>query len=386
MANKSPVREAKTAIPSSRMPRRKGPSRPRRRRNNLAGFILAYALALPPVLGAAATMLRGRFDPLEPTPAGWFLDQAATLAAAWIVLAIAAMAISILGRRLAAGVLSLAALLVLSVAVLDGDRAERTGSPEGPVVRVLVCNAWSSGTRGDEQLAMIIESNADIVMLNEASDSLLAAMRSSSELRAAYPYFRLPDRAGPGFRFVLSRHPIARGADGFGAVWPEIETALGYHGARVVRVTLPQGPFVFAGVQFRSPRSAERWAAGNVQALDTARGIRLIRDATRLPVIMAGDLNASPVGVRSRLIGRVAGLARAKPALLADGTYPASLPWPARVPIDGALVSPGVRLVSYRTLEAAGSDHLAVLMELELPGQAAVPSRSASSSPNSSSP
>ncbi|MEO0630287.1 MAG: hypothetical protein AAFY46_06120, partial [Planctomycetota bacterium] len=53
------------------------------------------------------------------------------------------------------------------------------------------------------------------------------------------------------------------------------------------------------------------------------------------------------------------------------GTYPASLPGLARVPIDGALVSPEIRLVSYRVVDAPGSDHDAALMVFELPGQAA---------------
>lgn len=324
---------------------------------------------MPPLFAGLGVATHTSFDPLDPTPLGWLTDIAVTFAAVWLIVALAALGVAAIGRRPAAGLLALAALLVLAVTLLESPRAERTASPSGPVVRVLVLNALSVSTRGSDQLDMILDAGADIVMLNEPSASLLDAVRSDPRAASAFPYTRLPGTAGPGYRFVLSKHPLSVGHEGFGFVWPEIEEALGYHGARVARVTLPQGPFVFVGVQFRSPRSPERWSAGNKQALDTAQGVRLIAERTRLPVIVAGDINATPVGVRSREFARVSGLVRAKPALRADGTYPASLPWPLRVPIDGAMVSPGVRLVSYRSLAAPGSDHLAVLMELELPSQ-----------------
>lgn len=274
-------------------------------------------------------------------------------------------------RRLVAGLLALGSVLVLVVAILGVERAPRSPDPRGPVVSVLALNAWSASEQGQAQYGMMLDVAADVIVLNEVSTDLLAVLRTDPRLREAYPYFRLPDRAGPGYRFVLSRHPIVRGGDAFGFVWPEIEAALGYHGQRVLRVELPQGPFVFAGVQFRSPRSPDLWVMGNRQAADTALGLSLIAERTRLPIIVAGDLNASPLSARSRQLAASAGLVRVKPALRIGGTYPAALPPFARVPIDGGLVSPGVRVVRYQTLDVPGSDHKAALMVFELPGQAA---------------
>ncbi|MEO1533930.1 MAG: endonuclease/exonuclease/phosphatase family protein [Planctomycetota bacterium] len=306
-----------------------------------------------------------------PSRWAWLADMCATLAAQALVVGMLAVVVAIVARRLAAAVVSLAAVLVLGVALLDVPRAERSSDPEGPVVTVLAFNAWSTGTRGPDQLEMLLEADADLVMLNEASDSLLSELRTDPRVASAYPHHRLPDRAGPGYRLVLSKHPFTRGEAAFGFVWPEIEAALGRHGMRVVRVELPEGPMVFAGVQFRSPRSAARWAVGNTQAAETAAGLSMIADVTRLPIVVAGDLNASPLGVRSRRFAEASGLVRAKPALRIGGTYPASLPGLARVPIDGALVSPEIRLVSYRVVDAPGSKTIRAASWSELPGQAA---------------
>ncbi len=327
-----------------------------------------WALLLPALASVLGVVTHARFDILAPTPAGWLADLAATLSAQAMAAGAASVLLAIATRRAVAGLLGLASLLVLLVSMLGVERAPPSREPEGPVVGVLAMNAWSSGVRGDEQLEVMLASGADLIMLNEVSGSLLAAMRSDPRVREAYPHFRLPDRAGPGFRFVMSRHPLRRGVDAFGFAWPEIEAALGFHAQRVVRVDLPAGPIVFAGVQFRSPRSPERWASGNAQAADTARGLAMIAEVTRLPIIAAGDLNAAPTSVRARRFAEVTGLVWAKPALRVGGTYPASMPGLGQVPIDGGLVSPGVRVVSYQAIEMPGSDHDAALMVLELPG------------------
>ena len=204
--------------------------------------------------------------------------------------------------------------------------------------------------------------------LVEPSDPLLEQIRTDPRVAELYPHFRLPARAGPGFRFVLSKHPLLRGEDAFGFVWPELRQSFGYHGTRVLRVETPAGPFVFVLVQMRSPRNAARWAAGNAQVMDAVRGLIAMQQSARLPIVIAGDFNGSPTGWRVRTIANRTGLLYAKPVLRAAGTYPAALPWPAQTVIDGAMVTDGVRVVSWSVLGSAGSDHEAVLIELALPG------------------
>ncbi|MEM9661496.1 MAG: endonuclease/exonuclease/phosphatase family protein [Planctomycetota bacterium] len=347
-----------------------GPRRMRRKRRTLRAClaVLVWSLAVPPMLSVVGVATNTRFDMLEPSALGWLADLSATLAAQSIGCGLVCLALAIPTRRLGAGLAAVVSIAVLTVAILGVERAPRASNPAGPLVSVLAINAWAGTPRGEKQLEVLLGSGADLIMLNESSEPLLGAIRRDPRVREAYPHFRLPDRAGSGFRFVLSKHPLRRRADAFGFLWPEIEQALGYHGQRVLRVDTPAGPFVFAGVQFRSPRAPERWAAGNGQASDTARGLAMIAERTRLPIIAAGDLNATPLGVRVRRFCDQTGLGPAKPALLIGGTYPSSLPGLARVPIDSGLVSPEVRVVSYQTVNMPGSDHAAALMVFELPG------------------
>lgn len=275
-------------------------------------------------------------------------------------------------------------MLVLVSAVLGPARAPRVaggggaeGGGGGVPLRVMAINVLASNADGAAPIDAMLSADADVIMINESSRAMLDAIAGDSRFTRAYPHDQLVDRAGPGFRFLASRYPLLSGDAGFGFAWPEARDALGYHGQRVARVQSPQGPVIVAGVQFRSPRSPERWAAGNAQVLDMIAGLGLLRDRVRLPLVVVGDFNASPTGMRSARLESGLGLARAKPALVPRGTYPAGWPWPLSIAIDGVLVSEGVGVRSWRTLTVPGSDHEAVVVEVVLPG---VPSPTASGS------
>jgi endonuclease/exonuclease/phosphatase (EEP) superfamily protein YafD len=56
-----------------------------------------------------------------------------------------------------------------------------------------------------------------------------------------------------------------------------------------------------------------------------------------------------------------------RPLPTLTGTYPSPLPWPLRIPIDHALVSPELAGAVRRTGPHLGSDHRPLLIELPLP-------------------
>ncbi|MGP1273174.1 MAG: endonuclease/exonuclease/phosphatase family protein [Phycisphaerales bacterium] len=333
---------------------------------------MSWGLTLVCSAGAACVILAARIaDPLSGARWDWQVDIVANLAAQWLVVGLAGVVAAAVLRRWVSGVVCLVGVLVLSVVLLGTPRATIDAHAPGPRLRVLVFNALSQSDRGADQLELILGSGADLVALVEPSQALIDAIRDDPRAAEAYPHFRLPARAGPGFRFTLSRYPLLRGEEGFGFAWPEVREAFGYHGTRVARVETPAGPFVFVVVQMRSPRTPPRWSAGNAQVLDTVRGARALRGLVDLPVIIAGDFNGSPTGLRGRLLTTDTGLSHAKPVLRAAGSFPSFLPWPLQTVIDGALVSPGVRVVSWSVLGSAGSDHEALLIELALPGRGA---------------
>lgn len=260
--------------------------------------------------------------------------------------------------------IALVGLAVGALGVLPGragttsrERAERGGT----LVRALQVNAYAQNVRPLEAFEAIAESGADVIALYEAPSALLEMLRRDRAFHERYPYFDLPALAGTGFPVLVSRWPMERLATGPDARRPEE----GEHG-RSWRVDRPGGSFVASMLHPFSPRTDERWEAGNRVVRRAIEAKRAFYDPLGLPVVFVGDLNSTPSGWRSRyLCGE--GLRRAKPWWVMRGTWPSkNAPW-ARIAIDDALVSPDVRVASWRVLGSAGSDHAPVLVELAIP-------------------
>ncbi|MGD9693212.1 MAG: endonuclease/exonuclease/phosphatase family protein [Phycisphaerales bacterium] len=241
--------------------------------------------------------------------------------------------------------------------MISRERAER----EGTLVRVLQINAYAQNTRALDAFETIKRSGADVIAIYEAPWQMLNAMRTDGAFHEAYPYFDLPAQAGTGFPVLVSKWPMERMATGPERAQPEE----GEHG-RSWRVDRPGGGFIASMIHPFSPRTDERWEAGNRVVRRAIEAKREHYDPTGLPMVFVGDLNSTPSGWRSRyLCGQ--GLARAKPWWVMRGTWPTKNPEWARIAIDDALLGPRVKVASWRALEAGGSDHAPVLMELAIP-------------------
>jgi len=260
--------------------------------------------------------------------------------------------------------IALAGLTIGALGVLPGRagttsaaRAER----DGTAVRVLQINAFAQNARALDAFETIKHSGADVIAIYEAPSLLLDAMRRDGSFHETYRYFDLPALAGTGFPVLVSRWPMERVRTGPAPSRPEE----GEHG-RSWRVDRPGGSFIASMLHPFSPRTDERWEAGNRVVRRAIEAKREFYDPTGLPIVFVGDLNTTPSGWRSRyLCGR--GLRRAKPWWVMRGTWPAENPAWARIAIDDALVSPGVRVASWRVLDAGGSDHAPVLITLAMP-------------------
>lgn len=336
----------------------------------------ARSSSAPPTHAARAFNLLFRFSALaalltaathlDPALA-WPADLCAMLAAQWAILWTLAAAVSLLlRRRVPALILALAAALHLA-AVVAAPRAERslaTPAPSDQRVRLLVYNAHNNNPTPDAALDLILTSDADIVALAEPTDALLNLIRTSPDLHQRYPHFWLPDRARVGFKVVLTRWPQLAGP----ALTPSPSYALKPHGvhAMLLRTPAPNAEFAFIFIHPDSPRNPAEWAKGNAALRHTLQHDAAPMMARGTPVVLAGDLNATPTGSRSRLLA-AAGLRRCKSRFLPVGTYPATSPWPLSIAIDDAAVSPSVRVASWRRLGRAGSDHAAILVELDIP-------------------
>lgn len=326
----------------------------RRRRSRGLGLVLWTGLVVA-VVGVAAWPFAA---------VGWVVDLVAQLTAHAVMVAGVLTVLAAGLRRWRLVLVAAGAVAVGGVGLMQGRAWTLAPATPGVApVRVLVYNALSANTSEPARVrGCILGSDADIVALLEPPDWLIEELKAGGAWREAYPWYWVAPKAEAGFKVLMSRWP-QRSTD-TGVDEPQRTALPGFREAIIDR---PGGAFVFALIQPKSPRSAARWAEGNAvfEALARRRGAR--EAATGLPIVVAGDLNATPTGHRSGLASARLGLRRAKPLLVAAGTFPGAMPWPLRIAIDDALVGPGTRVVGWRVVDGAGSDHAAVIIELEVP-------------------
>lgn len=299
------------------------------------------------VLAMAAAWLAG--DRL------WLADLAANFAAQWCVLGLV-LAVWFAGWRRWGCVAACLLAAGLAFAPLRVGRIAPTGGT--PDVRLLVVNTFVDSGRPDAAMELVLGSDADVLCVLEPSGALLDAMRASAELHERYPTLEIPDRAGAGWRVVMSRWPMTR-------LRQSRDDSITAHG-KAWRIETPAGALVASVIHPESPRSAERWREGNGDVRTAIGWVNGRLAQENAPIVLFGDLNATPSGWRSRALFHEAGLRRAKPQWRARGTWPAAWSWPCAVAIDDALVSEGIGVTSWRAVRVGGSDHRAVEIGLAL--------------------
>lgn len=247
--------------------------------------------------------------------------------------------------------------------MLRVERAPGTaGHSGGTEVSVLIMNVHSRNDRVEDVLSLIADSDADLVVILESSWGIIRTLPTDAELLSLYPHRQGTDAESSGHIIVLSRHPLFRNrsldsSPGLASSW----------GFRAGYVPIGNERIRFGAVHAPSPRTRATWGYGQHTFTRLAQHFdRLDSPMERQedPVIIAGDLNSSPTGLRSHMVTKDLGLLRAKPLHAWDGTFPATLPWFARSSIDGVFVSQGVAVLSWQTVEIPGSDHRGVLVSL----------------------
>lgn len=313
----------------------------------------AFALSLP-VLAASCAWVAAPLD--------WRIDLLANLAAQSALLTVAAACLFTACRAWAATGVTIVALL-MHVAVLAPGRAPRAHDRAQPNLRVLVYNPLNSNAHPQGAIDAVLAANADIVVLLETPPAMVQASWEGGRLRAAYPY-AVHRGWKPGgsndHQALLSRWPMAR-TDG-----APLDAEV--HGVISTIVESPAGFIGVVAAHPHSPRTDERWRRGLEEARLASQAAQSLA-ARGLPVIVLGDMNSTPSGLVNRRLRSAGGLLRAKPWLVAEGTYPAHAAWPRRIAIDDVLVSPGIAVASWDSLDPAGSDHTPVLVGLVVPSK-----------------
>jgi len=263
-------------------------------------------------------------------------------AVAALVLLVAAAGLR-LGRSAVAAAISLLVLLLCVVPDLASSR--RPVPARGTPRRVLLLNVHTSSTAHAEVRALIDETQADIVALVEVDPRWLGELAPSL---AAYPArFEVP-RADNFGMALYAREPFSATLEELGGGTPTI-VATSARASFVVVHPLP--PVSGAALE----RMSSQFAA-------TAARVRALPG----PVILLGDLNATPWSRELGALVADTGLCDTRAGFGLQATFPA---WfaPARIPIDHVLADCSIGVADRRVERDVGSDHLPVVVDLVLP-------------------
>jgi len=126
------------------------------------------------------------------------------------------------------------------------------------------------------------------------------------------------------------------------------------------RLTVNGRPLTIIGVHLFVPYNRATWLAQKQQAQRLAS---LARDVTGSCVV-TGDFNTTPWTARFQDILADSGLRDSARGRCLQPTWPAFLPPFARIPLDHALHSPDVHIVTRRLGPSIGSDHLPVILDI----------------------
>jgi endonuclease/exonuclease/phosphatase (EEP) superfamily protein YafD len=275
-----------------------------------------------------------------------------------------AAAVALLARRwlLAAVLLALAATLTWPLLAHRGQGALAT---DGPRLTVVSANLFYFATDHRRTLDFLLTSDADIIGLVEVTP---VWRRDLAPLIATYP-FRV-DCFGTSptcEHMLLSKHPIVQPFAG------EVDGS-----APIVvggEILWNGRPISVYAAHLMWPLAADPTLPGPMEAAAASHlpGLPPIvqaREAANLALFLAsqpadlivmGDLNGSPWGRVQRAFRAKTGLENRAGW---DFTWPASLPWPLRLPLDHVLTRGDLTVTRFAAGPETDSDHLPVIAEI----------------------
>ena len=228
------------------------------------------------------------------------------------------------------------------------------------VYRLLHLNLRFNNRTPERVLSLIGRTKPDVITLNEVSDAWKPRLE---QVAAMYPYAIVCDRPGAvGGVAILSRRQFA-GQDA--------AVCLDEGKMAIARVDFGGTPIEIAALHLHWP-----WPFGQAGQIESLEPVFAGFGET---VLLAGDLNAATWSATLRRIEAAGGLAHVVgigPTWLTRWLPDLFRPY-VGLPIDQIFEKGGIAILSARTLEAVGSDHLPVLVEFSLtrvtePGTATV--------------
>lgn len=208
-------------------------------------------------------------------------------------------------------------------------------------------------------LKLLMRDRPDLVVLNEVDFEWLEQLR---KLDTGYELFDTPAQGKFG-NLLMSRHPIESvEIKTFTARWsPSIIARLDVAGqATVLVATHPSAPM-----------DSTTWENRNQHLQELSRYV----GEQSVPVLVTGDLNITMWSPHFDDLLRNSELNETRDNFGIYPTFPASrwglkLPWPLRIPLDHVLASDEWTVLGCKTGPNVGSDHLPLIVDVELRGPA----------------
>ena len=234
-------------------------------------------------------------------------------------------------------------------------------------LKVVSANLWHSAAGHDRTVEALLASDAAVIGLIEVTPDWRPALGS---LRAKYPYqVDCFDTDPECLTMLLSKLPIAKPFAG--RIWkatPIIASGeITWHGRPVTVIAAHWFRPVFASVDSQwgkeDPERAAYMAEGLPLSRQAGQAGLLAKYVNRQPrdLILMGDLNGVPWSRVQRAFRDRTGLDNHAGWAT---SWPSSLPWPLRLPIDHILARGDLVVTNFSAGPETDSDHLPVAAEI----------------------
>jgi endonuclease/exonuclease/phosphatase (EEP) superfamily protein YafD len=289
-------------------------------------------------------------------PVAWWLDLLTHFRPHYAMGLLIATLLQLLVRpRALAGAWAAAALL--NVLMIGPMYVSRLPPAAGPELTVVHANVAGDDVDVKALAAWILAAEPDLISLQEITPTNLPRIERVL-LQAGLAYHTAAAQPRDDTRGValLSRRDDITAT----VIYPTPD------GDRpMVQALLDLGGVQVAVLGFHTTRPAParpyRFQAQGMSAANLWCRVQRLGGAEQL---LIGDFNSTSQGVLVSDLCRRAGLRDARRGHGMAGTWPASLPAPLRIPIDGAYHTEGLVTTSLETGPFVGSDHLPLLVTL----------------------
>jgi endonuclease/exonuclease/phosphatase (EEP) superfamily protein YafD len=228
---------------------------------------------------------------------------------------------------------------------------EKTAAAGGPRLRLVAINVHTENERSDLVLDFLRGTDADVILLMEVNRRWIDALKS---LRTNYSQVIAEPREDNFGIALFSRLPLtdSKVIEFGNAEVPSIAATIAVGG---------QSIFLF-GTHPLPPGSAENARRRNEQFREIATRVR----RCGMPAIVLGDLNSTPWSPYFKDLLRESGLKNTSQGRGLFGSWPAWMQF-ARISLDQCLVTAPIRVLNKHLGPPVGSDHLPVVVEVQLP-------------------